>query len=91
MRRSTAAIRKEQRFDLRATPQQSTLIRRAAETTGRSITDFILESATDRATDLLMDQRLFLLNDQSWSEFVAALEAPAQPVSALVDLFRSDL
>lgn len=91
MRRSTGAIRKEERFDLRATPQQSTLIRRAAETAGRSMTDFILESATDRATDLLMDQRLFLLNDQSWSEFVTALEAPAQPVSALVDLFRSDL
>ena len=55
------------------------------------MTDFILESATDRAADLLMDQRLFLLNDQSWSQFVAALEAPAEPVSALVNLFRTDL
>jgi uncharacterized protein (DUF1778 family) len=52
---------------------------------------FILESATDRAAELLMDQRLFLLNDQSWSEFAAALDGPAGPVSALVDLFRSDL
>lgn len=90
MRRSTATARKEERFDLRATPQQSTLIRRAAETTGRSMTDFILESATDRAADVLMDQRLFLLNDQSWAKFVAALEAPAEPVAALVELFRQD-
>jgi uncharacterized protein (DUF1778 family) len=54
------------------------------------MTDFILESATDRAADVLMDQRLFLLNDQSWAKFVAALEAPAEPVAALVELFRQD-
>jgi uncharacterized protein (DUF1778 family) len=83
------AARKENRFDLRATPQQSTVIRRAAATVGRSNTDFILESAMERAVNMLADQRLFLVDDESWTRFQAALDAPAQPVAALVDLLRN--
>jgi uncharacterized protein (DUF1778 family) len=82
------AVRKEDRFDLRATPQQSTLIRRAAATAGRNYTDFILDSATDRAVDVLMDQRLFFVDEARWHRFEAALNAPAEPVAALVELFR---
>lgn len=84
------AQRKDDRFDLRATPQQARLIRKAAETSGRSYTDFILESATQRAVDVLSDQRLFFLDDEAWRRFNAALDAPAEPVRALVDLFRDE-
>ncbi len=82
--------RKEDRFNLRVSPQQRNLIRRAAEQTGLSYTDFILESATERAVDVLADQRLFLLDDGRWGRLVAALEAPAEPVPALVELFKDE-
>ena len=82
--------RKEDRFNIRVSPQQRTLIRRAAEHTGLSYTDFILESATERATAVLSDQRLFVLGNDRWERFVAALEAPAEPVPALVALFRNE-
>lgn len=82
--------RKEDRFNIRVSPQQRTLIRRAAEQTGLSYTDFILESATERATAVLSDQRLFVLGNDRWERFVAALEAPAEPIPALVALFRNE-
>ena len=84
-----ASARKDDRFNLRASQQQRSLIRRAAEQTGVSYTDFILESATERATAVLSDQRLFILDSDRWARFVDALEAPAQPVPALVELFRN--
>jgi uncharacterized protein (DUF1778 family) len=87
----TQQVRKEERFDLRATPQQSTLIRRAAEARGQSYTAFIMESATDRAAEILMDQTRFVLDASTWKRFKAKLDAPAEPVEALVELFRSDL
>jgi len=80
--------RKDERFELRATPEQRALIRQAAERSGRSYTDFIIESATDRAVDVLADRRVFVLDDDRWNALVAALDAPAQPVPALVALFK---
>jgi uncharacterized protein (DUF1778 family) len=81
--------RKDERFNLRATPEQHALIRQAADRVGRSYTDFILESATEKAVDVLADRRVFILDDDRWNAFVAALDAPAQPVPALVALFKN--
>lgn len=81
--------RKDERFNLRATPEQHVLIRQAADRVGRSYTDFILESATEKAVDVLADRRIFILDDERWNAFVAAVDAPAQPVPALVALFKN--
>jgi uncharacterized protein (DUF1778 family) len=81
--------RKDERFNLRATPEQHALIRQAADRVGRSYTDFILESATEKAVDVLADRRIFILDDDRWNAFVAAVDAPAQPVPALVALFKN--
>ena len=82
--------RKGDRFELRATSQQSALIRKAAERTGRSYTDFILDSATEKAVDVLADRRLFLLDEDRWNRFIEALDTPPQPVPALVALFKDN-
>ena len=81
--------RKDERFNLRATPEQHALIRQAADRVGRTYTDFILESAMERAVDVLADRRVVILDDDRWNAFVAALDAPAQPVPALVALFKN--
>jgi uncharacterized protein (DUF1778 family) len=81
--------RRDERFNLRATPEQHALIRQAADRVGRSYTDFILESATEKAVEVLADRRVFILDDDRWNAFVAALDAPAQPVPALVALFKN--
>lgn len=66
------------RFGLRATHQQEVLIRRAAEATRKSVTEFVLNSACIAAENALLDQRLFFAEDKSWQAFLDALERPAE-------------
>lgn len=77
---------KNQRIAVRATERQENLIRRAAEATDRSMTDFILESASTEAERVLADRRWFMLNDAQWSEFNRLLDAPLPPSPKLDNL-----
>lgn len=52
------------------------LIDRAAEALGRNRSEFVLEAARREATAVLLDQRLFLLENQAFRRFTAALDAP---------------
>lgn len=58
---------------------QKTLIDRAAEALGRNRSDFMLETACREATAVLLDRRLFLLDEPAYQRFTAALdETPAE-------------
>jgi uncharacterized protein (DUF1778 family) len=54
---------------------QRTLIDRAADTLGKNRSDFMLDAACRRADSVLLDQRLFLLDDEAYKRFTAALNA----------------
>ena len=55
------------------------MIDRAAKATGKTRTDFILDSAARAAEDALLDRRMFCLDEADYQAFVAALDAPPQP------------
>ncbi|MBW1677171.1 MAG: DUF1778 domain-containing protein [Deltaproteobacteria bacterium] len=76
------------RLGLRATRQQEVLIRRAAEATGKSVTEFVLNSACVAAESAILNQRLFFADDGTWQAFVEALERPAQIKARLGELMR---
>jgi len=75
------------RINLRATDHQEKLIRTGAETSGLSLTDFILESACMQAEHVLADKREFAASPNQWQAFVDALERPAQIKPELARLF----
>jgi uncharacterized protein (DUF1778 family) len=52
------------------------LIDRAAEALGQTRTEFMLTSARERATDVLLNQTLFRLNETDWKAFASALDNP---------------
>ena len=54
------------RINLRATDRQEKLIRTGAETSGTSLTDFILESACLQAEHVLADKREFVASPSQW-------------------------
>jgi uncharacterized protein (DUF1778 family) len=68
---------RETRLNLRASARQDALIRQAASASDKSVTEFILESATTAAEHVLADRRAFELDDANWRAFQAALERPA--------------
>jgi uncharacterized protein (DUF1778 family) len=79
---------KESRVNLRATERQIDLLRKAAEAQGRTLSDFVLATATERAEEILVERRHFVATPEAWDEFMRALEDPPKPVPALVKLFR---
>ena len=75
------------RLGLRATPQQETVLRRAAEVSNKSMTDFILDSACRAAEQTLLDQRLFLVTSSQSQTLLSLLDRPEQDNRGLKDLF----
>jgi len=70
-----------------ATDRQEKLIRTGAETTGLSVTNFILDSACLQAERVLADKREFIASPKQWNAFVEALDRPAQIKPELARLF----
>jgi uncharacterized protein (DUF1778 family) len=64
------------------------VIRRAAEAEGKTVTSFVLDSATATAQQVLADQRMFLIGSEAWDEFLAALDRPVTRKPRLEGLLR---
>jgi uncharacterized protein (DUF1778 family) len=63
-------------INLRADAATRSLIDRAASVAGQTRTEFMLSSARERAIDILLNQRLFVLNEANWAAFVEGLDNP---------------
>jgi uncharacterized protein (DUF1778 family) len=66
-------------INLRADAATRALIDRAASALGQTRTEFMLATARSRATEVLLNQRLFVLNHSDWASLVSALDAPVPP------------
>lgn len=84
---SSSAITRSARLGLRATPEQEKVLRRAAEVSHKSLTDFILDSACLAAQQTLLDQRLFIVSGSQYQAFLDLLDQPEQPNPGLQELF----
>jgi uncharacterized protein (DUF1778 family) len=82
------AHRKEAPLSLRLPEADIAVIDRAARLKGRSRSDFMREAAVRAAEDVLMENNPIRMSEQGFQSFVAALEAPAGPVQAMVDVLR---
>lgn len=73
-------------INIRALPEQRDLIDQAAAALGKNRSDFMLEAACERAQSILLDQVFFRLDADKFEQFVAVLDAPAQPNPGLARL-----
>ncbi len=71
--------RQSQTINLRASAEQKALIDRAAKRLGKSRTEFVLDTMREASENVLLDQRLFDLDEASYAAFEAMLDAPAEP------------
>lgn len=62
-------------INLRTDATSRDLIDRAAEALGKNRSEFMLEAARREATSVLLDQRLFLVDEKAFQQFTAALDA----------------
>ena len=74
----TTKLRRET-LNLRIPAAERNLIDRAAESTGKTRTDFILEAARRAAEDALVDRTLMVVGPEAFGEFLKRLDRPARP------------
>jgi len=75
-------------INLRAKPQQRSLIDKAAKILGKNRSDFMLEVACREAENVLLDQRFFQLDKKAFNAFNAALDAPVKESPTLRKLLN---
>jgi uncharacterized protein (DUF1778 family) len=86
-----APTKKADPMSIRMDPDDRWLIARAAQAMGQNMTQFLLSSARDRATEVLLNQSFFRLESADWSAFVDALESPPPPNAKLKALLAQGL
>lgn len=75
------AVRKpvrDKQINIRATDEERAVIDYAASLVNKNRTDFILERAVNEARNIILDQKVFILDDARYQAFIEQLEAPVQ-------------
>lgn len=75
-------------INLRIDAHARRLIDEAAASLGKTRTEFMIETARREALDVLLDQRLFVLDEAHYEAFVDALDHPVPPGPKLQALLR---
>ena len=78
MQTTKRQMQKKERIEARVTTQQKTLIQRAAELQGRTLTDFVVHALQDAAERVIKDNRTINLTRRDQEVFVEALLNPPQ-------------
>lgn len=76
-------------INLRARSSQRNLIDKAAAMLNKNRSDFMLEAACKAAENVLLDQRLFLVDESAFQAFEALIEAPVKDNPALRRLLKT--
>jgi uncharacterized protein (DUF1778 family) len=80
------AAKRSETINLRVSSTDLSLIDNAAAATGKTRTDFLLDSARRHAVDLILDQTVFRLDAPSTEAFMKALDEPTPPGKKLKEL-----
>ena len=83
----SSASTRSARLGLRGTPEQETVLRRAAEVAHKSLTDFILDAAYQAAEQTLLNQRLFMVSGSQYQALLDMLDRPESDNPGLAHLF----
>ena len=85
---ATTTTRRAEKIDIRLTAEAKETLRSAAAAQGRTVSDFVLDSALQRAAETLPDRTRFDLGAKQWAEFQALLDAPPRDLPRLAKLLK---
>ena len=83
------AVRKSQSLNLRIEPENSEMLKRAAEVCGKSLSAFMMEASIYAAQRELLEQRFVRLSADVFDSVLMQIDAPATANAELVRLFRN--
>ncbi len=80
---SARLIKKPERFEARLTPEQKAILQRAADISGRSLTEFVISSAQVAAEETIRTHQVIELSTRASVQLVNALLNPPPPTARL--------
>ena len=75
------------RWEFRVAADADEFVRRAADVSRRTLTEFVVGAAVVEADRVLGDRTRFALEDEEWMRFVEVLDRPPQENPGLARLF----
>lgn len=75
-------------LNMRVESKKRALIDRAVAECGGDRTSFVLDAACRRAEEVLMDRRVFVMDDRSFEAFERALETPIEDNPCVMKLIN---
>jgi uncharacterized protein (DUF1778 family) len=84
---SAYVARVKERWDFRVEPETDRLVRQAAASSQRTLTDIVIDAAVLEAERLLADRTGFALERQQWERFVELLDRAPRDNPGLEKLF----
>jgi uncharacterized protein (DUF1778 family) len=80
--------RETEKINIRIDPSVKSVIDEAAELSNTTRTNFMVDAAYHAAQEVLLDQRLFLLDSEQWNAFNAKLNEPPKRNEKLAQLMQ---
>lgn len=77
---------KDARIELRVTSAQKERIETAAAIAGRTVTDFSAEVLTERAEEVIQQDRQLRVDAKAYDAFLAVIDGPARSIEGLREL-----
>ena len=86
--RPVSAAKNRNTYSFRFPAEVVAMVDRAAATSHKDRTEFVLDAMVRAAKEALLDQRLFVLDDVEYQRVVEMIEKPGEPNDALKALAR---
>lgn len=76
------------RIELKTTPEVKALLKLAAQISGVSYTSFIVNSARNKAVEIIEADKKLRLNSEAWDKLEVLLDNPPMATEELKELLR---
>ena len=86
---AATSLAKSERIDVRASSVVKQLLQEAAQTTHKSVSEFLLDAGIAAAQETLAARTHFELDDAQWAAFQEALDRPVQSKPCLQKLLTT--
>ena len=81
---------KQEKLNMRINSEERGLIDRAAKIRGKNRTDFILSAAHKEAEDTILEQVMFQVSTDAYTEFLARLDKAPSPNQRLLKTMKTE-
>ncbi len=79
---------KNARIEFKTSSEVKQMLQGAAKLLGMDLSSFLISTATQRAREVLKDEKMLLLSEENWNNFEAYLHREKEPSQALKDLMN---